>query len=298
MELRTLQYFLAVVREGNITRAAEVLHLTQPALSRQINQLEVEVGTPLLVRGKYLTLTDAGIFLSRRAEEILYLMERTQKELQEQNEISGVIRIGVGGQFSLSGIPNLIQEFVGIHPKVQFDFCTDHAGKIKERLDHGLLDIGLLLEPVDVSRYETIRIKRRVRWGLLVRSDNLLAAKTVIEKDDLLHIPLMVSSRADIQRELSNWLGTDITRLDIIATYDVVTNVAMMVDYGVASALTIESAVNLFDKERFLFRPLSPQLSDASVLAWKRSNPSLGVANSFIEFVRSRTVAADFEDQS
>ena len=286
MELRTLQYFLTVVREGNISRAADMLHITQPALSRQISSLEEEVGTQLIIRGKQLTLTDAGIMLQRRAEEVIYLMEKLESEMQEQNDVGGIISIGIGGQFSVSGLPMMIRDFSERYPKVQFHFYTNNAENIKKQLDRGLLDLGLLLEPIDTSRYGSIYIKEKARWGLLLRKDHPLAQKEFIKKEDLKNLPLITASRSGIQKRLENWLGEDFGQLKVVATYDVVTNVAMLVECGMASALTIESAVNLFAGDRLVFLPLFPELKMSSVLAWNRYNPLFGAAGKFISIVK------------
>lgn len=185
MELRTLQYFLAVVREENISRAADYLHLTQPTLSRQIAQLEEELGTQLFVRGRRLALTDAGIMLRRRAEEVVSLMDKIESEFEEQSEAGGIISIGSGGLGALQTLPAVMDSFRRKYPKVQYQFYTNSTDFIKERLEQGLLDFGLLLEPIDVSKYDYIRMKEKERWGLLMRSDNPLASKEYITRDDL-----------------------------------------------------------------------------------------------------------------
>lgn len=287
MELRLLQYFLAVVQEENISRAAEVLHVTQPTLSRQIAQLEEELGARLFTRGRRLTLTDAGIMLRRRAEEVVSLVDKIEDEIQRQEEISGIISIGSGGLTASQILPAAMECFRKIYPKVQFSLYTNSAEYIKERLEQGLLDFGLLLEPVDVTRFDYLRMKNRERWGLLLRADHPLAKKENITREDLLGEPLITTNRQSIQKELESWLERPFSQLDIVATYNIVTNVAMLVDSGVASALTIEGAVNLFGGERMVFRPLFPELSMTSVLAWKKFQPNFGAAGKFLEYLKS-----------
>lgn len=287
MELRVLQYFLAVVREENITRAADVLHITQPSLSRQMAQLEEELGVQLFVRGKHLQLTNAGVMLRRRAEEVAALMDKIEQEFEEQADVGGVISIGSGGLMALQTLSPVMESFRQKYPKVQYRIYTNNAEHVKERLEQGLLDFGILLEPVDVTKFDYIRMKEKETWGLLMKADHPLASKQYIEKKDLSEIPLITSDRLSIQRELENWLEDSLSRLNIFATYNIITNVAMLVNDGVASALTIEGAANLFEGSRMIFRPLYPELSMTSVLAWKKFQPNFGAANKFIEHFKS-----------
>ncbi|MDO4281012.1 MAG: LysR family transcriptional regulator [Peptococcaceae bacterium] len=287
MELRALRYFLTVVREENITRAAEVLHITQPTLSRQMTQLEEELGVQLFVRGKHLALTDAGVMLRHRAEEVTALMDKIEMEFEEQADLAGVIAIGTGGLLAMQALVPQMADFHATYPRVRYQLYTNSAEHVKERLDQGLLDFGLLLEPIDVAKYDYIRLQQRERWGLLMHAGHPLAQKASITREDLFATPLITSDRLSIQKELENWLGNDFSKLDIFATYNIITNVAMLVDSGVAAALTVEGAVNLFDRQRMVFRPLAPQLSMTSVLAWKKFQPNFGVAGKFLEHVKS-----------
>lgn len=286
MEFRMLQYFLAVVQEENISRAAEVLHITQPTLSRQMAQLEEELGTQLFIRGKHLTLTDAGTMLRRRAEEVVSLMDKIEDEFQNQQEIGGVISIGSGGLNASRMLPAVMAGFRKKYPKVQFQLYTNSAEYIKERLEQGLLDFGLLLEPIDVTKFDYLRMEKKEKWGLLLRTGHPLAKKEQITPSDLMGEPLITTNRQSVQKELENWLGAPFSQLDIFATYNIITNVAMLVDCGVASALTIEGAVDLFGGERMVFRPLFPELSMTSVLAWKKFQPNFGAAGKFLEYLK------------
>lgn len=287
MELRVLQYFLAVVREENISRAAESLHVTQPTLSRQMAQLEEELGTPLFIRGKHLTLTDAGVMLRRRAEEVVSLINKIESEFEEQNEVGGIISIGSGGLSAVEFLLPAMQSFREKYPKVQFQFYTNSAEYVKERLDQGLLDFGLLLEPIDITKYDYLRMPAKEKWGLLLRTDHPLAEKDYITHDDLQSIPLITTDRLSLQNELQHWLGKPFSELDIFATYNIITNVAMLVNSGAASALTIEGAVNLFGSDKLTFKPLFPELSMTSVLAWKKFQPSFGASGKFLEHLKT-----------
>lgn len=287
MELRVLQYFLAVVREENISRAAEVLHVTQPTLSRQMSQLEEELGVQLFIRGRHLALTDAGVMLRRRAEEVTALMDKIESEFEEQSEVGGVISIGSGGLLALQSLTPVMESFRQKYPKVQYQLYTNSAEYVKERLDQGLLDFGFLLEPIDVTKFDYIRMLEKERWGLLMQVDHPLAKKEHISREDLFSISLITSDRLSIQKELENWLGEDFSKLDIFATYNIITNVAMLVNSGVASALTIEGAVNLFESNCMVFKPFYPELSMTSVLAWKKFQPNFGAAGKFLDYFKS-----------
>lgn len=287
MEFRVLQYFLTIVREENISRAAEVLHITQPTLSRQMSQLEEELGVQLFIRGRHLALTDAGVMLRRRAEEVTILMDKIESEFEEKSEVGGVISIGSGGLLAMQSLTPVMESFRQKYPKVQYQLYTNSAEYVKERLDQGLLDFGFLLEPIDVIKFDYIRMPEKERWGLLMQADHPLAKKDYILREDLFSVPLITSDRLSIQKELENWLGDNFSKLDIFATYNIITNVAMLVNEGVASALTIEGAVNLFESHRVVFKPLYPELAMTSVLAWKKFQPNFGAAGKFLDYFKS-----------
>lgn len=295
MELRVLRYFLTVVREENISRAADILHVTQPTLSRQLAQLEEELGTQLFIRGRHLSLTDAGIMLRHRAEEVIALMDKIEMEFDEQGEIGGIISIGSGGLGASQILPGIMEDFRRKYPKVQYQLYTNSADFVKERLDQGLLDFGLLLEPIDVTKYDYIRMKEKETWGLLMRTDHPLALKEVITRDDLLTEPLITTDRLSIQKELESWLGGSLSELNLFATYNIITNVAMLVNSGAALALTIKGAVDLFEGSKLTFRPLFPELSMTSVLAWKKFQPNFGAAGKFLEHLRNAQESMLFE---
>lgn len=287
MEFRMLQYFLAVVREENITRAADVLHITQPTLSRQMAQLEKELGVALFVRGKHLQLTDAGVMLRRRAEEIVALMGKIENEIEEQSEVGGIISIGSGGLLATQRLDAVLESFRQKYPKVQYQLYTNSAEYVKERLEQGLLDFGFLLEPIDITKFDYIRLKSKERWGLFLSVNHSFAEKEFITNADLHNTPLVVTDRLSLQKELENWLGEDFSHLDIFATHNIITNVVTLVDRGIVAALTIEGAVNFIESSRMVFRPLYPELSMTSVLAWKKFQPNFGVAGKFLEYLKS-----------
>ena len=285
MELRVLKYFLVVAREENITKAASLLHVTQPTLSRQLMQLEEELGVKLFHRGKYhIILTDDGILLRRRAQEIVDLAEKTEREFQRQEELSGEVSIGAGESNSMTVLSRTMTVFRQKHPLVRFSIYSATADDIKDRLEKGLLDLGLLAEPVDIGRYEFIRMPKRDRWGLWVRYDDPLAQKETVGPKDLLGIPLLVSQRELVQKELAAWFGDSYEKLEIAATYNLILNAANMVRNHMGAALGFFIG-NLADELRFV--PLSPALETGTVLVWKRDQAFSPAATAFLNQIKN-----------
>ena len=282
MEIRVLKYFLAVAREENISRAAEVLHITQPTLSRQIAQLEEELGTQLFVRGKHLMLTDAGIMLRRRAEEVTELVDRIEAEFSEPEDVGGKISVGEGAIRSSEILMKAMVQFREKYPKVQYEIYSNTSDFIKERLDKGLCDFGLLLEPIDIEKYDFIRIPVKERWGLFMEKNHPLAEKEVIEREDIKQVPLITASRLSMQKEIANWLG-DTEQMNIFATCNIITNAQIMVNPGEICFMTVEGAMDSFQRENLVFRPLSPALELSSVLVWKKFQPFSRAAGRFLE---------------
>ncbi len=288
MEIRVLRYFLTVVREQSITKASEVLHITQPTLSRQLAQMEDEVGVKLFDRGtRKITLTNEGFLLRRRAEEILQLVDKTEKELIEQQEqVEGKITIGCGEIASVQLLPNLFESFHEKYPRVSFDLYTATADHVKNQMDRGLVDVGLLLEPMDIEKYDFIRLNMKERWVVLMRPDAPLAEKESITAKDLSGCPLILPRRLRVQSELASWFGDYYENLNVLFTSNLSTNAAMMVNHGLAYSVTIEGSVPFWDQSKITYRPLSPSLTATSVLAWKRGQPFSLASTKFIEHIK------------
>ncbi|MDE6387071.1 MAG: LysR family transcriptional regulator [Lachnospiraceae bacterium] len=295
MEIRVLRYFLTVVREGGINRAAEVLHITQPTLSRQLSQLEEEVGVRLFHRGaRRITLTNEGILLRRRAEEILSLVDRTEKELIEQEElVEGRIVIGCGELAAVQVIPEIIESFREKYPLVSYDIFTANADLVKEQMEKGLVDIGVLLEPIDMEKFDFIRMTGKERWVVLMRPDDPLANKDAISAKDLENLPLILPRRTNVQNELSNWLGDSFQSTKVLFTSNLSTNGAIMVQKGLAYSIVIEGSVPFWDKEKIAYRPLYPELTANSALAWKKQQPFGLATKKFIEFIKCLSSISD-----
>ncbi len=288
MEIRVLRYFLTVVREESITKASEVLHITQPTLSRQLAQMEEEVGVKLFHRGsRKITLTNEGILLRRRAEEILQLVDKTEKELIEQDEqVEGKISIGCGEIASVQLLPQLFQEFREKYPRINFDIFTATADLVKEQMDKGLIDIGLLLEPIDMEKYDFIRLDIKEKWVVLMQPGDSLAQKEVVTAKDLSSLPLILPRRMNVQSELASWFGDYYEKLNVVFTSNLSTNGAVMVSKGLAYSLVIEGSIPFWDQSKITYRPLSPPLTATSVLAWKRGQPFSVAATKFIDYMK------------
>ncbi|MCC2257136.1 LysR family transcriptional regulator [Intestinimonas aquisgranensis] len=286
MELRVLKYFLAVAREENITKAAALLHLTQPTLSRQLMQLEEELGVQLFRRSRYhVELTEDGMLLRRRAQELVDLAEKTTREFTlRETELMGEIAIGAGETRSMSFLSRAMVSFREHYPKVTFRMFSANADDVKERLDTGLLDMGLLTEPVDVGRYAFCRMKERDRWGVLVRLDSPLANLNSVTPDDLERVPLIISGRESVQRELASWFGDRWERLQIAASFNLILNAANMVRYGVGTALSFDLNFS-FDDLRFI--PLSPTMDTGTVLVWKKDQVLTPAVEAFHQHIKN-----------
>lgn len=288
MEIRVLRYFLVVAQEEGINRAAEVLHITQPTLSRQLTQLEEELGVTLFHRGaKRITLTNEGILLRRRAEEILSLVDRTEQELVEQEEqVEGRIVIGAGELTAMQVMPEIIERFRERYPRVTFDLYTGTADIVKEQMEKGLIDIGVLLEPIDIEQFEFIRLHKKERTIVLMRPDSPLARKVGVSARDLEHLPLILPMRGGVQNELLNWFGDYLHKEQIIFTSNLATNGALMVERGLAYSIVVEGSVPFIDKERITYRPLTPELTANCVFAWKKQQPFSLAVTKFIDYLR------------
>ena len=287
MELRVLRYYLTVAREENITRAAEILHITQPTLSRQMAELEEELNTRLFERtNRKITLTEAGMLLRRRAEELVSLADKTELEFKNSGEeLTGLISIGSGVSAVVSeNLPDLIQTYSKKYPHVCFELHTGTAAVIKDQLDKGLLDIGILMEPVEVEKYDFIRLPKKDVWGVLMPEDDPLAQKNSITSADLQNLPLIASWRI-VEREAKAWFGGNTDHLNVICTYDLIDNAALLVERRLGYAFVIEGALKNYPG--LVFRPLFPEVSNTSVLVWKKYQPSSGAVQKFIELSRN-----------
>lgn len=288
MEIRVLKYFLAVAREENITKAAEVLHITQPTLSRQLMQLEDELGAQLYIRGKNkITLTEEGMLLRRRAEEIVDLADKTEREfLQREDLIAGEIYIGAGETYAMRQVAKMMKEFSIQYPQVQYHLFSGQADDIKERIDKGLIDFGLLTEPVDIEKYDFARLNYKDRWGIIVPNDSVLASKEHVTPQDLINQPLLIPQRSIVQNEIAHWFGEDHEKLNIIATHNLIYNAAIWVAEGMGYAFAIDKLFYGDEEIPVTFVPLYPTLETGTVIVWKKHQIFSPAMSRLIEKIR------------
>lgn len=290
MEFRVLKYFLTVVREESITRAADVLHITQPTLSRQLAQMEEEMGVKLFDRGtRKIVLTNEGLLLKRRAEEILELVDKTEKEIVEQGEtVEGTVSVGCGDLTAVQMLPELFDSFHKRYPAVTFELYTATADHIKDRMDRGLTDVGLLLEPVDMEKYDHIRLNKREKWVVAMHPDAPLAKLERIAPGDLAGQPLILPRRLNVQSALASWFGDDFGKLNVLMTSNLPSNSCVMSNRGFAYSIIIKGSISFWDPEKIIYRPLYPEIMATSVLAWKRKQPFSIAAEKFIRYVKEQ----------
>ena len=292
MEIRVLKYFLAVAREGSITGAANSLHLTQPTLSRQLQELEKELKQKLLIRGKYkVTLTPEGMILRKRAEEIIDMVEKTESEFSSISDtISGDIYIGGGESDSMKYIAEIIREIQSEFFGIKFHIYSGNAEDVTEKLDKGLLDFGILIQPVDVSKYDHITLPEKDVWGVIMRKDNPLSQKKNIKLEDLLKVPLLASRQMSPKYSKDSgfldWFGDKYEELNITATYNLVYNAAVMVKAGVGNAISLDKLADTSKESELCFRPLCPKLESGLDIVWKKYQVFSPAAQIFLKRIQ------------
>ena len=287
MEIRVLKYFLAVAREQNISNAAEVLHLTQPTLSRQLKDLEDELGTILFIRGKRkITLTEDGILFRKRAEEIINLVDKTESEFSSlSNNVSGEIFIGGGETLGMSFIANILNKLHEDYPNIRYNIFSGNGDDVCEKLDDGLLDFGLLIEPVNISKYGYLKLPYYDTWGVLMKKDCELAKQDIITPKDLINKPLICSRQTLVKTGLSNWIGTDYENLNIVGTYNLIFNAALMVKAGLGYALCFDKLIDTTANKDLCFRPISNSEHANLILVWKKYQIFSKPSEKFLEYV-------------
>lgn len=292
MEIRVLRYFLAIAREGSITNAANFLHVTQPTLSRQIHDLEDELGQKLFIRGSHnMTLTAEGMILRKRAEEIISMVDKTEAEFTSMVEaVGGDIYIGGGETDAIKYLAKVAKELHDTYPNIHYHLYSGNAQDVTERLDKGLLDFGVLVQPANISKYDYLNIPANDTWGVVMRKDSPLAEKETIQKEDLIGVPLICSRQAISEErsknEFTQWFGEDFDRLDIVTTFNLVYNAAIMVDAGLGYAVTIDKIVNTSENSNLCFRPLEPRVDSGLSVIWKKYQVFSSAAELFLERLR------------
>lgn len=288
MEFRVLRYFLAVAREQSISAAAQALHLTQPTLSRQLRELEEELGKQLMVRGsRRIELTEDGMLLRKRAEEIMELVSRTQAELSSPDEaVTGDVYIGTGETDGVRRLARAARRLRESCPGIRFHIVSGDASDVCERLDKGLLDFGLFVGMTDLKKYDYLTLPYYHRWGLIMRKDDSLAKEESITPDMLPGLPLLCSRQALIQNELSGWLGIAFEELNIIGTYNLIYNAAVMVEEGLGYAVCIDKLANTSEESPLCFRPFEPAMKVDMFIAWKKYQIFSAAAKKLLEILQ------------
>lgn len=292
MELRVLNYFLAIAREQSIVRAAESLHLSQPTLSTQIKNLEKELGKQLFIRGtkgtRKVTLTEEGMILRKRAEEILDLVKRTENEITLNDDlIIGDIYIGAGETDGVRLIAKATRMLQEQYPGIHYHISSGNASHVMDQLDKGLIDFGIIFGDVDLTKYNSLETSYSDQWGVLMRKDFVLAEKESISPKDLKDKPLILSQQESKGGALTQWLGREISELNVIATYNLLFNASLLVDEGIGYAIGYDKIINTSGNSRLCFRPLTPQLKSHMHIIWKKYQIFSKPAEKFLEVLRA-----------
>lgn len=291
MEIRVLKYFLAVAKEGSITAAANLLHLTQPTLSRQLQDLEKELGQKLFIRGSHnISLTPEGLLLRKRAEEIIEMIDKTEAEFNALKEtIAGDIYIGSGETQAVQHIANIISKINKEFPKIKFHLYSGNAHDVSEKLDRGLLDFGILIQPVDLSKYDHLILPSKDTWGLLMKTTSNLSKKDYIELNDLFNLPILcsrqVSKDESQNNEFTSWFKGKFEKLNIVATYNLIYNASIMVESELGYAICIDKLIN---NEKLCFKPFHPKLESGLNIVWKKTQVFSPAAKIFLQKIKEK----------
>ena len=284
MELRVLQYFLAVAREQSIVRAAESLHLSQPTLSTQIKAMEEELGKQLLIRGtkgsRKVTLTEEGMILRQRAEEILNLVQKTEREISLYDPVVvGDVHIGTGETDAVRFIAKAARELCKAYPGIHYHIASGNAELVLEQLEKGLIDFGIVFGSVDPAKYNSVSLPYKETWGILMRKDSPLAEKAEVFPEDLWDKPLIISR----QYAAESCLNRNLSELKIVATYNLLFNASLMVEEGLGYAIGFDKIINTSGSSVLCFRPLSPKREEGIRIVWKKYQVFSKASEKFME---------------
>lgn len=288
MELRVLRYFLAVAREQSITAAAETLHITQPTLSKQLRELEEELGKKLFTRGnRKITLTEEGMFLRKRAQEIVELADKTEANFAAGvGSVSGNIFIGSGETGAVRYLGRTLYKMRSRYPGIRFHLFSGNGEDVSDRLDKGLIDFALFVGMTDLKKYDYLKLPYHHRWGLILRRDDPLAAHEAVTPEMLMNVPILCSRQALIQNELSGWLGRPFDELNLAGTYNLIYNAAIMVEEGLGCAVCIDKLLDTSGESAVCFRPFEPAIDAELFIAWKKYQFFSAAAGKFLEMLQ------------
>lgn len=297
MEIRVLRYFLEVAREENITRSAAYLHISQPTLSRQLKELEEELGKKLFVRSNYsVKLTEEGMLLRKRAEDILDMVDKTTEEFKSLGEINGGdIRIGCAESDGIKYVARAAKNLHRRYPNIRYHIYSSGTDAVNERLDRGLLDFAVIVQEVDLSRYNYLRLPVQDDWGVLMRKDDPLARRQQIQVSDLRELPLICSRQA-LQEEMVRWFGDDLEKLHIVATYDLLYNASILTREGLGYAIGFMDLVGTGADSELCVRPLDPPLVSPMYLIWRKYQVFTPVTSLLLEELKRQIVPGSRDD--
>lgn len=288
MEIRELNYFIAIAREGNITKAAESLYITQPTLSRQLGILENELGVQLFERGhRKMILTDKGKLLYQYALEIMELHQKAEREMKETDYIAGEIMIGCAVASSIDVFAQVLRDFNQLYPDVKINLVTGTRDQIIEKMEMGTIDLGLIIGYVGNERYKSLKLSAMDRFGLLMKKDSPLADQPFITPNNLKEISLTIPQSTN-HFSLVDWYGGGIDTLNLYGTHDMLNNAASLVEVGICYALTLEAAAKQYHNSKLCFRPLKPELRVESFVIWNDARSHSLTVSTFIDYLKQR----------
>lgn len=289
MEIRELNYFIAVAECGSISKAAQKLFITQPNLSRQLQKLEEELGQKLLIRGnKNTELSDAGKLLYKRAKEITELASKTRDEISSDNgELAGTVSIGGGESYAVELIARAAKDMKDDHPRVKFDFFSGDTDAVTEKLDKGLIDFGILIEPSDLTKYNSLRLPLKDTWGILARDDSPVANKSFVTPKDLQDLPLIFSVHSFKKNAITEWFDKPPEKLNVVATYNLLYNASLMVKQGIGYAVGLDKIVGTSSESGLKFIPFEPRLETHLDVAWKKSAVLSRTSETFLKYLKN-----------
>ncbi|MBE6909805.1 MAG: LysR family transcriptional regulator [Ruminococcaceae bacterium] len=289
MEIRVLRYFLETAREGNMSRAAERLHISQPTMSKQIKELEAELGAKLFVRSNFsVRLTDAGMLLRKRAEDILDLVDKTTAEFHALDDVgSGEIFVGAAESESVKYFARAVKTIQEQYPGVRCNIFSGNMEDVTERLDKGLLDFAIIMSYVDLSKYNYLAVPASDTWGVIMRKDSPLAKKEAVTLDDLYGLPL-ICSRQWMDQDFPRWFERNTEKLQIVATFNLVYNAAVMVREGIGYAISYDKLTDTGEASELCFRPLAGVPESEMYVVWRRYQTFTPVAELLLDELRRR----------
>lgn len=291
MNIRVLRYFIEIVREGNISSAAHRLHISQPALSRQIMELETTLGVTLFERGhRQIKLTQEGYYLYERAQEITALVDKTTYHLQSNSVVSGTLDIGAGESSALMPLMDVLAQILRYYPEVRVNLTSGDSTAIRQQVGQGSLEFGVVMGHENLLNYNSLTLPAQNRWGILMRRTEPLAAKPVITPGDLLGLSLLTSVQSRVQDTFRDWAGDLINKYNFVGNYNLLYNAELLVKAGAGMALAYDGIANLYDQD-LVFRPLAPALTDANILIWNKDHQLPNVAQLFLKLLRERIAA-------